>query len=91
MPHTSSIRLAFHVADDSGEARIAFGVYTADGKRLLAHGGTSGFAKVSWGARRWFVFKPPRGMVGTYEFCVTATDRTGNQSSRSCATLDIRK
>jgi hypothetical protein len=86
----AGIRLAFRVTDDSGEARMSYGVYTPDGKRLLARG-SGGFVKVIWGARRWFTFKPPRGMFGTYQFCVVATDRVGNRSKPSCATLDIRK
>ncbi len=89
-PRTAAIRLGFHVSDNSGEARVFYGVYTPDGKRLLARGAT-GFGKVSWRARRWISFKPPKGMVGTYQFCVVALDRAGVRSALSCATLDIRR
>jgi hypothetical protein len=87
---SAGIKLAFTVEDDSGRAKVEYGVLTSDRKHLLAHGWSSGFVRATGNDRWWFKWRPRGIRAGTYEFCVIAHDEAGNRSKPSCATLDVR-
>src|SRR5665213_235995 len=75
-PLAPQIRLQYRIWDDSGRASI-----TAEVRR-----GTTVLDRESLGERRMGFFywdwRPPR--IGTYKFCISATDAAGNKSRVDC-------
>jgi hypothetical protein len=85
--HGKAVRLAYFAGDGRGETADTIVVYR--GKKVLkrinyAIEDTSPFLTYS---ARWNVPKKTRGKL---RFCVTSTDRAGNESKTSCAALTIK-
>jgi hypothetical protein len=79
------VTLRFRVNDNKGEARARIVVRDGAGRVLRTAG--AGLAAATGGVRS-VVVEAPRA-PGSYEWCVTATDRRRN-ASESCAALRVR-
>jgi hypothetical protein len=82
------LRLRYRVSDDSGESRER--VRILRGRAVVAVLPTN-FAENARGVTYWVSWRPPRAARGLYRFCVEAWDRSENRSTRSCASLRIRR
>jgi hypothetical protein len=80
-----SLRLRFRVADNSGKAALALGLYK--GKRTITWR-TTALKLVS--ARRTYVLTWKPKLAGDYLFCVGALDAAGNRRS-DCAKVTIHR
>lgn len=82
-------KLLYRVSDDSGETKDSVTIYV-DSKPYGSATGSWGPAKE--GRTYSWSWTPPaswRGRAGL-SFCVTAVDRAGNRSNRSCAPIRLR-
>jgi subtilisin family serine protease len=82
---SSRIRLVFTLRDNTGRAQVVDTIFTPKGKTLAKL--TTRFLSNADGRARFVVWRVPKAASGTLKHCVQATDRAGNTSSRSCATL----
>jgi len=80
-----SLRLHFRVADNSGKAALALGLYK--GKRTIAWHTTP--LKLVSARRSYFLTWKPK-LAGDYLFCVGALDAAGNRRS-DCAKVTIHR
>jgi len=80
----TNIRLVYRVSDASGRSSERVAVYA--GTRLLTESGWAPFGP-STGKAYFFDFPSSPSMSGTYTFCVTSRDPSGNVSKPSCAPL----
>jgi hypothetical protein len=84
-------KLRFRVSDNSGKARALVRVY---GTRFALYASlTMPFRTVgARGSIKSVGWRVPRTLIpGKYRFCVLATDKAGNASKTSCATLLLKK
>ena len=82
-------RLLASVSDDSGAVSVV--VYVKRGSATVATIRRAGFVRAAPSktvATAWAV--PAKAANGSYRHCVRVTDRSGNASSLSCATLVLR-
>jgi hypothetical protein len=83
-----TVKLRFRIYDDRGVAKA---VATVKRNGKLVGTTRSGFGPVAYGSTYflgWHISaKAPRG---SYSFCIVATDRAGNHSRASCASLVLK-
>jgi subtilase family protein len=79
------VALRFRISEETGEARRLLRVYRGSKAVSSAWSGleADGPGSVAWKA-------PRRGTKGPFRFCVSAWDRSGNESDRSCARIVLR-
>jgi hypothetical protein len=82
----TNIRLVYRVTDNSGRSSDRIVVYA--GGRVLTQSGWAPFGPAN-GKAYFFDFPSSASMSGTYSFCVTSKDPSGNVSRPSCAPLII--
>src|SRR4051794_832360 len=82
----TNIRLVSRVTDDSGRSSDRITVYA--GSRVLTQSGWAPFGPAN-GKAYYFDFPSSASMAGTYRFCVTSKDPSGNVSRPSCAPLIV--
>jgi hypothetical protein len=82
----TNIRLVYRVSDNSGRSSDRIAVYA--GSRVLTKSGWAPFGPAN-GKAYFFDFPSSASMGGTYSFCVTSKDPSGNVSRPSCAALII--
>ena len=80
--------LRFRIYDDRGVAK-AVATVKRNGKSFGT--ATSGFGPVAYGSTYFVGWRvPATAPAGSYAFCVVATDRAGNHSPSSCASLTLK-
>jgi serine protease len=79
------VALRFRVTEETGEVRRMLRVYRRSKAIFSAWSEleADGPGSVEWKA-------PRRGVKGPFKFCVSASDRSGNDSDRSCARIVLR-
>ena len=82
----TNIRLVYRVTDDSGRSSDRITVYA--GSRVLTQSGWAPFGPAN-GKAYYFDFPSSASMAGTYRFCVTSKDPSGNVGRPSCAPLIV--
>jgi hypothetical protein len=81
-------KLRFKIYDDHGIAKV---ITTVKRGTTIVGRASTGYGPVVFGSVYyvgWHV--PAKAAKGTYTFCVTAVDRAGNKSARSCAPVALR-
>jgi uncharacterized repeat protein (TIGR01451 family) len=85
--HGRQAALRYKLYDDRGVARATLTVKR--GGKVLGSSRT-GFGPVVSGTVYYFAWKVPASVRGALSFCIIATDRTGNASTRSCAPFSVK-
>jgi hypothetical protein len=81
-------KLRFKIYDDHG---IAKAITTVKRGTTIVGRASTGYGPVAFGSVYYVGWRvPKRAAKGTYTFCVTAVDRAGNKSARSCAPVALR-
>ena len=81
-------KLRFKIYDDHG---IAKAITTVKRGTTIVGKASTGYGPVAFGSVYYVGWRvPKRAAKGTYTFCVTAVDRAGNKSARSCAPVALR-
>ena len=81
-------KLRFKIYDDHG---IAKAITTVKRGTTIVGRASTGYGPVVSGSVYYVGWRvPAKAAKGTYTFCVTAVDRAGNKSARSCAPVALR-